>query len=31
MYGHPIDDLYLSISLMMEGSGFGEIFSQQRP
>jgi hypothetical protein len=31
VHDHPIDNLCLSISLRVEGSGFGELGVQQRP
>jgi hypothetical protein len=30
MHDHPIDELYFSISLRVEGSGFGNLDIQQR-
>jgi hypothetical protein len=31
MQDHLIDDLYMSICLMLEGNGFGHLGFQQRP
>ena len=31
VYDHPVDDLYLAISLQMESCGLGELGVQHRP